>query len=149
MAEPLTDPSSLGDIIINTNTAPWHDLGEGTTFQLLRFSEVTGDWALYVRMAPGATFAPHKHLSDGEYFVTKGELVYDVGSAPAGTYGYEPIGSIHHEAHCTVETELLFLGHGPVAFTAEDGSIRFILDYEFLKGIADQKVDADISGEAY
>lgn len=132
----LTNPGALGDILQNTNTLPWYDLGGGTKFQLLRYSEVTGDFVLYVNMQPGAEFASHKHLSNGEYFVTKGELIYDVGSAPAGTYGYEPIGSVHNIAGCKIETEMLFIGRGAVAFTDDEGGIRFILNHEFLRDIS-------------
>ena len=98
-------------------------------------------------MEPGATFAPHWHLGHGQYFVTKGELIYDVGSAPAGTYGYEPIGSRHTEARCDEHTEYLFMGHGAVAFTDEENEIRFILNHEFLRDLSLGNISADISKE--
>lgn len=144
----LTNPASLGDIVQNINSMDWFDLGGGTKFKLLRYNEINGDWVLYVNMQPGAEFAAHKHLSSGQYFVTKGELIYDVGSATAGTYGYEPIGSVHTMAHCKVETEMLFIGHGAVAFTDDVGGVRFILNHEFLRDISQNKVVADISNEA-
>ena len=138
-------PGKAGDLIVNIADARPHQLGEGTTIRLLRYSEESGDWVLWVAMQPGATFAPHWHLGYGQYFVTKGELIYDVGSAPAGTYGYEPIGSRHAEARCEQVTEYLFMGHGAVAFTDEDGGVRFILNHEFLRDL-DQGVDQpDIS----
>jgi hypothetical protein len=141
------DPGKTGDLIVNLADAPAHQLGQGTTIQLLRYSEETGDWVLWVRMEPGATFAPHWHLGHGQYFVTRGELLYDVGSAPAGTYGYEPIGSRHTEARCEVQTEYLFLGHGAVAFTDEAGEVRFILNHEFLRDLATGRIEADVSKE--
>lgn len=142
------DPGKTGDLIVNLKDAPAFDLGSGTSVKLLRYSEETGDWVLWVTMQPGATFAPHWHLGHGQYFITKGELIYDVGSAPAGTYGYEPIGSRHAEAHCKELTEYLFMGHGAVAFTDEDGEIRFILNHEFLRDLAENRINADISKEA-
>lgn len=138
-------PGKQGDLIVNLKDAPKIELGVGTTIQLLRYSEETGDWVLFVKMDPGATFAPHWHLGHGQYFITKGELIYDVGSAPVGTYGYEPIGSRHSEARCEVETEYLFLGHGAVAFTDEQNEIRFILNHEFLRDLNQGLVHSDVS----
>ncbi len=141
------DPSKLGDLIVNLKDAPSVELGTGTSIQLLRCNELTGEWVLWVTMQPGATFAPHWHLGDGQYFVVKGELIYDVGSAPAGTYGYEPIGSVHNEARCEVETQYLFMGRGAVAFTDEAGAVRFILNHEFLRDVNKGTVKAEISNE--
>lgn len=142
------DPGKQGDLIVNLADAQAHQLGEGTIIRLLRYSEETGDWVLWVEMEPGATFAPHWHLGHGQYFVTKGELIYDVGSAPAGTYGYEPIGARHAQARCEERTEYLFMGHGAVAFTDEAGEIRFILNHEFLRDLARGRPQADISNQA-
>lgn len=141
------NPGKQGDLIVHLNDAPAHDLGKGTSIRLLRYSEETGDWVLWVRMEPGATFAPHWHLGHGQYFVTKGELIYDIGSAPAGTYGYEPIGSRHAEARCEEVTEYLFLGHGAVAFTDDDGGVRFILNHEYLRDLSRDLITSDISND--
>lgn len=141
------EAGKLGDLIVNIADAKPHELGQGTTIRLLRYSEETGDWVLWVEMQPGATFAPHWHLGHGQYFVTKGELIYDVGSAPAGTYGYEPIGSRHAEARCDEVTEYLFMGHGAVAFTDDAGEVRFILNHEFLRDLDRGLHQPDISNE--
>ncbi len=141
------DPTFTGDLIVNLKDAPSAELGTGTSIQLLRCNEMTGEWVLWVTMKPGATFAPHWHLGDGQYFVTKGELVYDVGSAPAGTYGYEPIGSRHNEAHTKVDTEFLFMGRGAVAFTDDNGEIRFILNHEYLRDVHSGKLKSNIAKE--
>lgn len=142
------DPGKTGDLIVNIKDCQAVTLGAGTSIRLLRYSEETGDWVLWVQMEPGATFAPHWHLGHGQYFVTKGELIYDVGSAPAGTYGYEPIGSRHSEARCEEPTEYLFMGHGAVAFTDESDGIRFILNHEYLRDVACGNVTSDISNDA-
>ncbi|WP_295528226.1 cupin domain-containing protein [Novosphingobium sp. Chol11] len=143
----MHDAGKTGDVIVNIADCKEVALGAGTTIRLLRFSEETGDWVLWVCMQPGATFAPHWHLGHGQYFVTKGELIYDVGSAPAGTYGYEPIGSRHTEARCEQVTEYLFMGHGAVAFTDQNDQIRFVLNHEFLRDIAGGAVVANIAND--
>ena len=43
------DPGKLGDIIINLKDAESYELGTGTQIKLLRYSEETGDWVLWVR----------------------------------------------------------------------------------------------------
>jgi hypothetical protein len=143
----MHDAGKTGDVIVNIADCNEVALGTGTTIRLLRYSEETGDWVLWVCMQPGATFAPHWHLGHGQYFVTKGELIYDVGSAPAGTYGYEPIGSRHTEARCEQVTEYLFMGHGAVAFTDQNDQIRFVLNHEFLRDIAGGAVVANIAND--
>ncbi len=130
-------PGKEGAVLANTNTLPWHQLGDGIEFQLLRYSKITGEWSLFVRMQPGTKLLPHIHLSAGEFFVTKGELKYDAGSAPAGVYGYESLGEVHNEARADELTEFLFLGRGPVAYPDEQGQVQFILDWEFLKRITE------------
>ena len=42
------DPGKLGDIIINLKDAESYELGTGTQIKLLRYSEETGDWVLWV-----------------------------------------------------------------------------------------------------
>jgi len=143
----MHDAGKTGDVIVNIADCNEVALGTGTTIRLLRYSEETGDWVLWVCMQPGATFAPHWHLGHGQYFVTKGELIYDVGSAPAGTYGYEPIGSRHTEARCEQVTEYLFMGHGAVAFTDQNDQIRFVLNHEFLRDIAGGAIVANIAND--
>ena len=139
------DPGKPGDIIVNLKDAESYELGTGPQIKLLRYSDETGDWVLWVSMAPGSTFAPHWHFGPGQYFVTEGELIYDVGSAPAGTYGYEPIGSRHAEARCSEQTEFLFMGQGAVAYTEDDGTIKFIMNHEFLRDLAAGISQPDIS----
>ena len=95
-----------GDILANTHEMEWLDVGGGSYFKVLRLCEKTGQWTLYVRMEPGASFQPHRHEGWGQFFIMKGELIYDVGSAPAGTYGFEPIFAVHRDAKCEVETEM-------------------------------------------
>ena len=126
-----------GPVLADSRLLPWIKLGDGIDIKVLRYSRTSGEWALFVRMQPGSKIAPHKHLSAGEFFVTKGELLYDVGSAPAGMYGYEALGEFHSEARAEVETEYLFLGRGPVLFSGPDGRLEFVLDWEFYKQLAE------------
>ena len=132
------DPGAAGPLLGNTKELPWLDLGDGLEFQLLRFSDVTGDFTLFVRMQPGARIAPHMHYGTGQFFVTRGELKYDLGNAPAGTYGFEAQGEVHVAARADELTEYFFVGTGSSVFTAEDGRVESILDWQALKKIWDE-----------
>ena len=140
--------SEQGDILANIHRMSWLDVGGGTRFKVLRACRQTGDWALYVHMQPGASFQPHRHQGPGQFFITKGELLYDVGSAPAGTYGFEPIFAEHYEARCEVETEMLFLGSGAVTYFKPDGAVDYVFDAETLIALVEGGVTLDIGGEA-
>ncbi len=134
-----------GDILANINEMQWLDVGGGTYFKVLRLCEKTGQWVLYVRMEPGARFQPHRHEGWGQFFITKGELIYDVGYAQTGTYGFEPIFAVHHEAGCEVETEMLFMGEGAVTYFTPDGDIDYVMNVQTLKSVAEGRKQLDVS----
>ena len=71
----------------------------------------------------------------------KGELKYKDDVARAGDWGYEPLGAVHADTNVEMETELLFIGYGPIAFTNEDGSIAQILDAQLLKDVAEGNME--------
>lgn len=127
------DPGTRGGMLADSSTIEWRSLGEGVKFKLLRYCEVTGDWVLYVQLQPNVKFGRHKHVTPAEFFILKGELVFEGGAARAGVYGYEEIGEIHEEASGTEETEFLYFGHGPVTFLDENDQLLFIADLEFYK----------------
>ena len=133
-----------GDILANIHTLPWLDVGGGTRFKVLRACNTTGEWALFVNMEPGAAFQAHRHQGTGQFFITKGELLYEVGSAPEGTYGFEPVFAEHFEARCEVETEMLFIGAGAVTYFKEDGSIDYVFDATSLMQLAEGAIELDI-----
>ncbi len=126
------------EILINTKELPWIPMGgPGLWFRLLRASTETGQWTILIKMANGASFAPHKHLGAAEFYVLKGTIHYRAGIAREGYYGYEPLGVIHKETAAEDETILWYNGYGPVAFTGPDGSIVGVLDWEWVRKAAE------------
>ena len=107
---------NTAELLINTQQLDWFPIVEGIDFKLLRFSEETGEWTVLFRCQPGSSFPIHRHLGAGEYYVLTGKMVYRMGEAPAATYGYEPLGSVHEHTNFPEYTELLFTNHGPVVF---------------------------------
>ena len=140
--------SDAGDIIKNTNKMDWIEVGGGSRFKVLRACLKTGDWTLYVQMDPGAAFQANRHQGSGEFFITKGELIYDIGRAPAGTYGFEPVYAEHFDAKCEVLTEMYFSGRGSVTYFDKDKNIDWIMDSEWLHKLALGEVELDVSPKA-
>jgi len=122
-----------GDLLANINDLEWLDVGGGTRFKVLRLCDITGSWALYVHMAPGARFQAHRPEGTGQFFITKGELIYDVGKAGPGTYGFEPTFAVHVDAHCDIETEMLFLGQGAVTYFDKDNNVDYVFNVKMLR----------------
>ncbi|MFV3077165.1 2,4'-dihydroxyacetophenone dioxygenase family protein [Niveispirillum fermenti] len=132
---------STDESLIPAEEKPWVPLADGIDFRLLFTSLETGRWTVLLRCQPGSSFGRHKHYGAGEYFVVKGRMEYRMGVALAGTWGYEPLGTIHECTSFPEYTELLFTNHGPVMFIEEDGTIQSTLDGELLRGlIADNAV---------
>ena len=142
------NPGVRGAMLADINRIDWVTLGEGVRFKLLRYCEVTGDWVLYVQLDAGVKFARHKHITPAEFFITKGTLKFERGSAGVGVYGYEEIGEIHEEASGDEGTEFLYFGHGPVSFIDEDDNPLFIGDLEFFKRAWDGDLPENIVDEA-
>jgi anti-sigma factor ChrR (cupin superfamily) len=121
-------PNFQDDLMINLDDLPWIPMVDGIDFKLLRTCEVTGTWTVYFRAFAGSSFPLHRHYGAGEYFVTKGKMVYRAGEANAGDYGYEPLGAVHELTSFPEYTELYFTNFGPVVFLDENGSVTSILD---------------------
>ena len=136
-----------GDLLANIHELEWLDVGGGTQFKILRLCEKTGQWALYVHMEPGARFQAHRHEGTGQFFIMSGELIYDVGTAAQGTYGVEPIFAEHRDAHCVVETEMLFLGEGAVTYFTPEGEIDYVFNAMTLKAAQSGDGPLDIGPE--
>jgi len=126
------------EVLVPVEQLAWVPILPGIDFRLLFASGETGRWTVLFRCQPGSSFPAHRHYGAGEYFVVKGLMQYRMGSAPAGTYGYEPLGVLHELTSFPEYTELLFTNYGPVAFLNEDGSVSSLLDHATLESLAAQ-----------
>lgn len=124
--------SAQTDILLDPDTLPWHNLVDGIDVKLLRASEETGTWTVLLNCSPGSSFARHKHLGAGEYYVVSGRMQYRAGEAKTGDYGYEPLGAIHDHTFFPEQTLLLFTNHGPVVFIDDEDEVTAVLNHEVL-----------------
>jgi anti-sigma factor ChrR (cupin superfamily) len=133
------------DFLIKKDEMAWSSLGEGAKFKLLRYSPESGVWVILLHIDAGGTFQPHRHHGAGDFFMTMGSMSYTDKVATAGDYGYEAMGAFHEATHVTEESELLFIGYGPLSFFDEAGNISFILDGEMLSSIVSGEYEKSIT----
>ena len=107
---------------------PWVIVGEGIELKVLRVVRDTGVWVIRNRFAPGVAIPTHKHTGDVHGFTLAGCWHYAEYRVdyPAGTYIYEPAGSIHTltvNADNRGPTDVLFVMQGSNLNLAPDGSV--------------------------
>ena len=124
------------DYLCSVDKLDWHSLGSGAYFKLLRYNEDSGQFVIILRLDAGGTFMDHKHYGPAEFLMLKGKMHYTDQTAVAGDYGYEAMYAVHDATNVTEDTEMLFIGYGPVIFEGEDGRPDMILDGELLNNIA-------------
>jgi quercetin dioxygenase-like cupin family protein len=107
---------------------PWVPIGEGMELKVLRVVRDTGVWVVRNRFAPGVAIPTHKHTGDVHGFTLAGCWHYAEYGVRygAGSYIYEPAGSIHTltvDADNREATDVLFVMQGSNLNLAPDGSI--------------------------
>jgi len=116
---------------------PFVVLQEGVDFQLLQVDVEGGLWVIRVRFQPGVTIQRHKHTGEVFAFTLKGSWKYleypQVNTA--GSYLYEPAGSIHtlHVPGTNEEvTDVWFAIRGANLNLDADGNVESVLDAGFV-----------------
>lgn len=112
---------------------PFVDLGDGSTLQLMQVDIEAGLWVIRTRFSPGYRVQTHKHTGEVFAFTLSGSWKYEeypeVNSA--GSYLYEPAGSIHTlivpETN-TEATDVWFAIYGANLDLDEAGNIIGIID---------------------
>jgi quercetin dioxygenase-like cupin family protein len=112
---------------------PFVPYQEGVTFQLLQADVETGLWVVRVRFAPGVSIQRHKHTGEVFGFTLRGAWKYleypEVNTA--GSYLYEPAGSVHtlHALESNTEiTDAWFAIRGANLNLDEKGNVETVLD---------------------
>ena len=115
------------------NDLPFVAYQEGVEFQLLQVDVETGLWVVRVRFAPGVTIQRHRHTGEVFAFTLTGSWKYleypQVNRA--GSYLYEPAGSIHtlHVPATNDEvTDVWFAIRGANLNLDEEGKVESVLD---------------------
>ena len=112
---------------------PFVEFEPGVDMQVLQVDVPTGLWVVRMRMQPGATLHTHKHSGEVHAFTVAGSwryLEYEAVNR-AGSYLYEPAGSIHTlhvPATNTEVTDVWFAIRGPNLNLDAEGKVTLILD---------------------
>src|ERR1043165_983010 len=101
--------------------------------QVLQVDIPTGLWVVRMRLQPGATLATHRHGGEVFAFTSAGSWKYleypEVNTA--GSYLYEPAGSVHtlHFPESNTEiTDVSFVLHGANLNLDTEGNVESVLD---------------------
>lgn len=112
---------------------PFVDFQEGVVFQLLQVDVESGLWVIRARFQPGVTIQRHKHTGEVFAFTIAGAWKYleypQVNTA--GSYLYEPAGSIHtlHVPVTNTETtDAWFAVRGANLNLDQEGNVESVLD---------------------
>ena len=113
---------------------PFVDLGDGSQLQVLQVDLASGVWIIRNRFIPGATVQTHRHTGSVYAFTVAGAWHYLESSdsvCVAGSYLYEPAGSVH-TLHVLEEntdlTDVWFTIHGANLNLDANGNIDYVID---------------------
>jgi len=133
--------TAQAELFVSSRELKWAPFSEGIWLKLLRLSPETGSWTILLKCAAGSSFARHRHLGAGEYFMLSGRMEVRGGAAAggvpavAGDYGWEPV-SVIHDSTCFPEpSEFIFTNHGAVQFLDEEDKTVFVLDWEAIQAM--------------
>jgi quercetin dioxygenase-like cupin family protein len=157
IAEPTTATTSSGAVLplvalpqgellsINERTIPLitDSLSEGVHVKPLRLDLEAGTWVVLARFSPGAQVPLHYHTGVAEVYTMSGSwhyLEYPDQPQTAGSYMYEPAGSVHTFVCPETNTEdtVLFIRvEGANINFTEDGQFHSILDATMIRHLVD------------
>lgn len=120
---------------------PFVDLGEGTTLQVLQVDLASGAWVIRNRFAPDTTVQIHRHTGHVLAFTLSGSWHYlesPEAINTAGSYLYEPAGSVHtlHVPASNDEpTDVWFAIHGANLNLDAAGAVELVIDAPLILAI--------------
>jgi quercetin dioxygenase-like cupin family protein len=131
---------------------PFVDLGDGNHLQLLQVDLANGVWVVRNRFEPGTTLQIHKHTGHVYAFTISGSWHYlesPEALNTAGSYLYEPAGSVHTfvcpESN-TEDTVIFIRVEGANINFTEDGQFHSILDAVTIRHLVSVTADAQHAG---
>ncbi|WP_019875366.1 2,4'-dihydroxyacetophenone dioxygenase family protein [Sporichthya polymorpha] len=134
-----------GDLLwIDESATPWlvAAMGPGLDIKPLRIDLERNEWVLLLRAAPGVGLPIHYHTGPAEVFTLSGRWYYrEYPNSPqvAGSYLYEPSGSVHQfhtPADNTEDTVALIRVAGANVNFNDDGTFHSVLDAVALRYLA-------------
>lgn len=86
----------MNSLVVDAHSLPWRDTPyEGVRWKKLRYDASSGESAVLLEFAPGASYGAHRHPEGEQYFVLEGALEDGGKSYGAGSYVHHPPNSVH------------------------------------------------------
>lgn len=123
---------------IGEDDLPFVDLGDGTHMQVLQIDLSQGLWVVKTRFDPGVTIQKHYHTGPVFAVTLSGRWnykEYPQYQNTAGSYLYEPAGSVHTltvPADQEEQTEVWFAIYGSNINIDEDGNVTSMVTASFV-----------------
>lgn len=131
---------------------PFVEFAEGVNLQLLQVDLDQGLWVVRTRFAPGITIPTHRHTGPVFAVTLAGSWKYleypDVNTA--GSYLFEPAGSVHTLTVPPTETEVTdvwFAIYGANLNLDANGNVEAVIDAELILQFYRNMCDANGYGE--
>jgi len=109
---------------------PWVDIGEGSLLKVLQIKEREGLWVIRNRFMAGYQVQTHKHTGPVYAFTTSGAWRYKESDFVnrAGSFLYEPAGSVHTLQCIEDDTHVWFQMYGANLNLDDDGNVESVFD---------------------
>jgi 2,4'-dihydroxyacetophenone dioxygenase len=125
-------------VMRSESDCPMVDAGDGVKLQLLQVDVELGLWVIRNHFEPGVRIPTHKHTGQVFAFTQAGCWKYEEypERMTAGTYLFEPAGSIHTltvPEDNTEVTDVWFAIYGANLNLDADGNVESVLDAGFIR----------------
>ncbi len=118
---------------VNDADIPWVDCGGGIELKVIRVDQAQGHWVVRNRFQPGVRLQTHRHTGCVNGLTISGCWMYEEYGVryQAGTYIFEPAGSVHTLVvpdDLTEPTDAFFVMEGVNLNLDSDGNIESVTD---------------------
>lgn len=107
---PIASASQLSQIFsLRAEEGDWQEIGPGMLAKTLFADQSRGLVTSLVRMLPGTSLPPHKHLGDEQFFVLEGDCHVHGARLGPGDFHHAPPGSVHESTSTVTGTTFLLI----------------------------------------
>lgn len=90
-------PSRDGLTFVRASEGVWHNLAPGVVAKVLSYDSVSHRVTSLLRIAPGTSYAPHRHAAAEELYVLEGGCLCGGRELAVGDYHRAEAGTEHHD----------------------------------------------------
>lgn len=129
----MSEAENNSALHVGADDLPWAVTPGGVSLQVLQVQQSTGLWVIRNRFDPGVEVQTHRHTGNVFGHTSSGSWCYAESGFmnTAGSYIYEPAGSVHTLTvpdTNTEVTEVLFVMYGANLNLDADGNVESVTD---------------------